>query len=268
MKRIACVVIALASSFAHAETKVDVAKSVAPGEAVLLTVSGVKDLPKGEAAGKPLQFWKARNAWRAVFAVPIGADNKAITVTVADQKREVEVRTVTFGEASLVVEEELANPNAEERKQIDADNAAIIAALGKGDMDPQFTAAFKGPAGKVSSGYGEWRTFNDGHRSQHLGFDVPAKEGSPVAAINAGTVTLVRDTFLAGKVVVVAHGAGIASAYFHLSEAGVKEGDLVKRGQAIGKAGHTGRATGPHLHLGVRVHGGWVDPASFFAKKL
>lgn len=77
-----------------------------------------------------------------------------------------------------------------------------------------------------------------------------------------------RDTFLAGKVIVVAHNAGIASAYFHLQDAAVKEGDLVERGQAIGKAGKTGRATGPHLHLGVRVTGGWVDPASFFAKKL
>jgi murein DD-endopeptidase MepM/ murein hydrolase activator NlpD len=266
MKTIAMVLVALASSLAVAEPKVDVSDSVAPGEAVLVTVRGVKDLPKGEAGGKALQFVRARDTWRAVFAAPL--DVKRVALEVAGVKRDVEVRTVTFGEAKIVVEDELANPGAEERTQIDADNVAIVAALAKGDGDPQWTARFVKPAGKVTSGYGEWRTFNDGHRSQHLGSDYHAKEGSRVPAINAGTVTLVRDTFLAGKVVVVAHGAGIASAYFHLQDTAVKEGDLVKRGQAVGKAGKTGRATGPHLHLAIRVTGGLVDPASFFAKKL
>jgi murein DD-endopeptidase MepM/ murein hydrolase activator NlpD len=267
MRKIAILAFALAGSLAYAAPKLEAPASVAPGEAVLVTVTGVTDLPKGEAGGKALQFFRVKNAWRAVFAAPIEGTSR-IAVGVAGVKRDIEVRTVTFGEASVVVEEELANPGAEERTQIEADNTAIVAALAKGDGDPQWKTAFKRPPGKVTSGFGEWRTFNDGHRSQHLGFDVHAKEGTRVSAINAGTVTLVRDTFLAGKVVVVAHGAGIASAYFHLQEAGVKEGDLVERGQALGKAGKTGRATGPHLHLGLRVTGGWVDPASFFAKKL
>lgn len=267
MRNIVILAVALAGSLAHAEPKLDVPASVAPGEAVLVTVTGVTDLPKGEAGGKALQFFRVKSSWRAVVAAPL-ENAKRIAVDVAGIKRDIEVRTVTFGEAAIVVEEELANPGPEERKEIDADNAAIMAALAKGDGDPQWKAAFQRPPGKVTSGYGEWRTFNDGHRSQHLGFDVPAKEGARVSAINAGTVTLVRDTFLAGKVVVIAHGAGIASAYFHLSGTSVKEGDLVERGRAIGKAGKTGRATGPHLHLAVRVTGGLVDPQSFFAKKL
>lgn len=264
---VAVLAIGLATTLAIADTKVTVRPmSARPGEAVLVTVTGAPAFPKGNAGGKQLQFFKARTGFQAVFAVPLEAPDKQIAVEIDSAKKPVRVavRTVTFPEASVIVEDELANPGAEDRTRIDADNHAILAALAKGDGDPQFTGAFIRPRGQVTSVFGEWRTFNDGHRSQHLGLDVFAKEGARVSAINAGTVTLVRDTFLAGKIVVVAHGAGIASAYFHLSEASVAEGDLVERGAAIGKAGKTGRTTGPHLHLSVRVTGGFVDPASFF----
>ena len=60
-----------------------------------------------------------------------------------------------------------------------------------------------------------------------------------------------------------AHGGDISSLYFHLSKASVAEGDKVKQGSKIGLAGHTGRTTGPHLHLSIHVSGGMVDPASF-----
>jgi len=62
----------------------------------------------------------------------------------------------------------------------------------------------------------------------------------------------------------IAHGAGIASMYFHLQKATVAEGDRVHQGERIGLVGHTGRTTGPHLHVGIRVHGGLVDPQAFF----
>ena len=134
--------------------------------------------------------------------------------------------------------------------------------------EPQFVRPFRRPPGEVTSRFGTWRTFNDGHRSQHLGLDLFAREGTRVRAINAGTVVLVRDCFLAGNVVVVAHGAGIASAYYHLSQISVAEGDTVAPGDEIGRAGHTGRTTGPHLHLSIHVPGGMVSPAAFFQLKL
>ena len=72
-----------------------------------------------------------------------------------------------------------------------------------------------------------------------------------------------RETFLAGNVVVDAHGAGICSLYFHLSKTSVAEGETVKQGAVIGLAGHTGRTTGPHMHLSIHVAGGMVDPVTF-----
>ena len=274
MKSLIALSIALcASSVALAETKVSVAPtSVRPGEAVLVTVTGATAAPKGDAGGIKLQFFRARgDRYQAVFAVPLDAKDEAVSVEVdsAKQPARVAVRVVTFPEAKLVVEDELANPPAAERARIDDDNKAILAAMAKADdMEPAFAGAFQRPRGKVTSMFGEWRTFNDGHRSQHLGLDVIANEGARVNAANAGTVTLVRDTFLAGNVVVVAHGRGLATAYFHLSSATVAEGDRVVAGAEVGKAGKTGRATGPHLHIATRVPGGLVDPASVFRLKL
>lgn len=259
----------LTSTVALAEPQLTLEPKLArPGDAVLVTVRGTKAPPKGTAAGDALQFFRARAGYQAVFAVPLDAKPEPIAISVAGEKATVDVRATTFPEATVVVDEEYANPPPAERKRIDDDNRTTLAAMREGQGAPQFTAPFRRPRSKVTSQFGEWRTFNDGHRSQHLGMDVSAREGTPVRAINAGTVALVTETFLGGNIVVVTHGAGIASAYFHLSAMDVETGDTVKAGEVIGKAGKTGRATGSHIHLAVYVPGGLVDPASFFRLKL
>jgi murein DD-endopeptidase MepM/ murein hydrolase activator NlpD len=244
--------------------------TVAPGDAVLVTVNRNGEMPRGTANGTPLQFFAARNGYQAVFAVPLDAKPAPITIEVDSvaQPQAVRVREVIFPETDVVVEEEYANPSKPDRERIDQDNAAILGAAAKAKGDPQFTRAFRRPPGEATSPFGVWRIFNDGHRSQHLGLDLFARDGSKVKAVNAGTVVLVRDCFLAGNVVVVAHGGGIASAYYHLSKASVAEGDTIAQGDEIGLAGQTGRTTGPHLHLSIHVPGGMVDPASFFKLKI
>jgi murein DD-endopeptidase MepM/ murein hydrolase activator NlpD len=74
-------------------------------------------------------------------------------------------------------------------------------------------------------------------------------------------VLLARFLYFEGNCVVIDHGQGLLTLYFHLSEFKVKEGDAVKRGQVIGLSGGTGRATGPHLHVSVRWQGISLDPA-------
>lgn len=256
----------LGTATAFAEPTITVSPtSVHPGDAILVTVSGSKTEPHGKAGGRPLAFFAAKAGYQAVFATALKNDEDHILVEVTDGPKPVSIPIVakTFPESKLAVEEEYANPSKEDGAKIDADNQAIEKSYAKADGAPQFTRAFKRPPGTTTSGFGEWRTFNDGHRAQHLGLDLGASEGSRVVAIDSGTVVLVRDTFLAGNVVVIAHGAGICSLYFHLSKTSVAEGDTVKQGGAIGLAGHTGRTTGPHMHLSIHVDGGMVDPATF-----
>lgn len=114
--------------------------------------------------------------------------------------------------------------------------------------------------GKRTGIFGSVRVMNGQPRNPHNGEDIGAPTGTDVLATNDGVVRLTVDHFFSGKGVFVDHGLGFYSMYFHLSEVLVKDGDLVKAGQVVGKVGATGRATGPHLHWGVKLNGARVNP--------
>ncbi|MBI4379142.1 MAG: M23 family metallopeptidase, partial [Nitrospinae bacterium] len=83
-----------------------------------------------------------------------------------------------------------------------------------------------------------------------------------VYAPNHGKVVFVDDLFFSGKSLVIDHGLGLFTMYFHLSEIFVTVGDKFKKGALIAKVGKSGRATGPHLHWGMRLNGARVNPIS------
>jgi murein DD-endopeptidase MepM/ murein hydrolase activator NlpD len=108
--------------------------------------------------------------------------------------------------------------------------------------------------GRIGSRYGP-----PGGR-MHEGLDIVGRAGQPVVAAAAGTVLLAGDRAGAGRTVVVGHGDGLATVYANLASIAVERGQPVARGQAIGRMGTSGSATGVHLHFGVRVDGAAVDP--------
>jgi murein DD-endopeptidase MepM/ murein hydrolase activator NlpD len=115
-------------------------------------------------------------------------------------------------------------------------------------------------SGKRTGIFGSVRIMNGQPRNPHNGEDIGAPLGADVAATNDGIVRITVDHIFSGKGVFVDHGLGFYTMYFHLSEILVKDGDLVTAGQIIGKVGATGRATGPHLHWGVKLNGARVNP--------
>lgn len=126
-----------------------------------------------------------------------------------------------------------------------------------------WTSPFLRPVkGEISSAFGMRRIINEKPKSPHTGVDLRAEEGTPVLACNSGIVALVDQLFFSGNSVVLDHGWGIYSMYFHLSEALVREGDGVNKGDLLGRVGSTGRSTAPHLHWGVRINGVMVNPLS------
>ena len=114
--------------------------------------------------------------------------------------------------------------------------------------------------GKRTGIFGSVRIMNGKPRNPHNGEDIGAPMGADVAASNDGVVRLTVDHIFSGRGVYVDHGLGFYTMYFHLSEVLVQDGDLVTAGQIIGKVGATGRATGPHLHWGVKLNGARVNP--------
>ena len=119
---------------------------------------------------------------------------------------------------------------------------------------------------KITSTYGNARVFNDQLKSYHSGTDFRAKVGTPIKAINDGVVVLTKDRYYAGGSVIVDHGMGIYSCYFHLSSYKVKVGQKIKKGQVLALSGASGRITGPHLHLTIKVNGTTVAPLDFMDK--
>jgi murein DD-endopeptidase MepM/ murein hydrolase activator NlpD len=242
------------------------AKEIAPGDPVLVTVTGVADRPKGTAGQTPLVFFAVVGGWQAVFATPLENAPESVKVTVdGDLTGSVAIKAHEFPrEEHIKVAPELGSPPVDKKKTIDADNIAVIDAA-KNDDPPLFTGKWGRPGtGPASSPYGAIRTFNDdAYESRHLGQDVAAALGAPVRSVQRGKVTLVRDGYLMGGTVVVSHGGGVASAYHHLTDMTVKVGDEIPAGKVLGKVGMTGRTTGPHIHLGIWVPNGWVNPATF-----
>ena len=100
---------------------------------------------------------------------------------------------------------------------------------------------------------------------RHAGVDIAAHRGAIVSAPAAGMVADVGRYVLTGNTVLVDHGQGVFTAYFHLDTALVRKGDLLRAGSTIGRVGATGLATAPHLHYGVYIHGRDVDPAAWMA---
>ncbi len=113
---------------------------------------------------------------------------------------------------------------------------------------------------KITSNFGNKRVYNNTIKSFHSGTDFKAAIGTKIKAINDGIVVLAKDRFYAGNSIVINHGQGVYSCYFHLSKMNYKEGDFVKKGEIIALSGDTGRVTGPHLHFSIRIHSKLVDP--------
>lgn len=154
--------------------------------------------------------------------------------------------------------------SAEDRVRAAQESAAVRKVL-PGTLDaPRFTLPLHKPTASLprsEDDFGSLRTFNQKHRSLHSGRDYPVGDGNTVSAVADGRVVLAAEHFFTGNAVYVDHGDGLVSMNFHLKSLAVKTGDEVKRGQALGKIGATGRATGPHLHLGLRWLGKRIDPA-------
>ena len=116
--------------------------------------------------------------------------------------------------------------------------------------------------GKRTGIFGSVRIMNGQPRNPHNGEDIGAPLGADVAATNDGDRPHHGRSYFLRQRHIRRSRLGFYSMYFHLSEILVKDGDLVTAGQIIGKVGATGRATGPHLHWGVKLNGARVNPYS------
>jgi murein DD-endopeptidase MepM/ murein hydrolase activator NlpD len=227
---------------------------------------------RGRAAGEPLHFAVVLGAHEALAAAPINADSPLHVALVCsvDGRTDSLGATVALAAADYPLERlrvaprYTAPPDSALAARMRRESAMAAEVSRRSHETPRlWTEPFLRPReSRVTSAFGRGREFNGTVTSRHMGTDYAGAVGAPVRAANRGIVRLVDSFFLGGNVIYLDHGAGIVTAYLHLSEQAVAVGDTVERGAVIGKVGATGRVTGPHLHWITRYGGVTVDPAS------
>lgn len=223
-----------------------------------------------------------RTQWRAVILLPVPLDAKEHGHNLRTQLQpenaadaavaQPVVRHVVFYDKKrpvqhLHVDKKYVTPPPELAARIKADREKVRATLAKRLAEHFWSLPFHRPVPDrgVSSLFGLRRVFNGQPRGIHRGLDLRAPQGQPVTACADGVVALTGDLYYSGNVVYINHGEGVFTAYLHLSQMLVKEGQRVRRGEPVGLVGATGRVTGPHLHLSLIVQGESVDPQPFLA---
>jgi murein DD-endopeptidase MepM/ murein hydrolase activator NlpD len=257
-------------------------RSLGPGEAIVATLENGKgvrravfhfrgrdyDLENVDAAGKALVF----------IGLDLGMPPGTYPLTVTVERtggakellrRDIVVEAKEFPSKKLWVKEDFAVPPKAVEERI-AREAELVAAvysritprwLGRGDF-------ILPHEGKAFPNFGQRRIYNNKPRSTHGGVDIAAPMGAPIRAANSGKVVLASDLYLSGRTVIIDHGLGVFSSYGHMSRILVKRGADVAKGDILGKAGSTGRSTGPHLHWAARIYDARVDPFSLLGLGL
>ena len=119
--------------------------------------------------------------------------------------------------------------------------------------------------GPVTDRFGYRQDPNGGGQQFHYGLDIAADEGAVITAFAAGTVTAVGDSAELGNYVTVQHPGGFVTLYAHCSRINASSGQQVRPGDPIAEVGHTGNATGPHLHFELMKDGVYVNPIYYYA---
>lgn len=186
---------------------------------------------------------------------------------VKDQKKEstllfLDVEKGIYAHEKITVDSSKVNPKSKKvQKRIEKEYNKAMKVYNTVTPNLYISKSFELPLdSNITSDFGKARVYNGSLKGYHSGTDFRAKVGTPVHASNDGKVALVADRFYSGGTVVVDHGYGIYTCYFHMSKFDVKEGEMVQKGQLLGLSGKSGRVTGPHLHFAVRVGGVQVDP--------
>jgi len=182
---------------------------------------------------------------------------------------EITVREGTFPVQELTLPKAMTEFDGETLGRINREAKALAERFSRVPSGPAWRFPFLPPVAEFRPrGFGVRRIINGEPRSPHAGADVDLPAGTPVVAIADGTVAFAGEQFFGGNSVVLDHGGGVFSIYYHLQEYAVSEGQKVARGERIGAVGSSGRATGPHLHFSVRAAGGRIDPALLYTLPL
>jgi murein DD-endopeptidase MepM/ murein hydrolase activator NlpD len=264
------------ASSAHAAARPGIIvspKKAGPGDLLLITVKNPGGPVEGTFAGRRLYFNPAGKAMKAIIGVDLssqpGKYPLELTINGVKHTSKVSIYKKTYPIQRLTLPENRVtlSPENEERVERELKKISMIwpiesLRLWSGNFQDPL------PGKEVTTRFGMRRIINNIPKNSHTGVDLAAEEGEPVRAPNDGVVVLAEDQFFSGNSLVLDHGQGIYTMFFHLSKINVRYGQAVRKGDVIGLVGATGRVTGACLHWGARVQGARVDPLELIRLKL
>jgi murein DD-endopeptidase MepM/ murein hydrolase activator NlpD len=239
------------------------------GDVVLMRLDGAPPDAQVEAEldGHPVSLFPLGDGHAAMVGIdmdaPAGPRSWKVTAGPMSAKGQLRVAARTYEVQHLTVAPSMSelDPETEQRalREIERLRATYRTITAERLWRGSFVRPVDGD--RPGTGFGSRRVINGKPRSPHGGIDFPAPTGAEVRAVNRGRVALVGEFYFPGRLVVLDHGLGLHTLYFHLDTIAVTEGQIVARGETLGTVGMTGRVTGPHLHFGAQVGAARVDPA-------
>ena len=275
-------VLALCLQAAGAPPRLEVfhkARALQPGEVIFFDVRSGAPLAQLEARafGRifPLYEDGSPGLWRGLVGIDLetGPGRHMVLLDGTDAEGnavradyELTVRRKVFPVRRISVDEKYVTPPPEVQERIRRESEKVGRIYGTTRPERLWKGAWVMPVpGPVISEFGKRSIINGQPRSPHAGTDFRGETGAPVRAVNRGRVVLAEDLYFSGNTIILDHGHGLYTYYAHLSRRQAKEGEEVAAGDIIGRVGATGRVTGPHLHLSVRLVQARVDPISLLA---
>ncbi|HSH01109.1 MAG TPA: peptidoglycan DD-metalloendopeptidase family protein [Anaerolineae bacterium] len=249
------------------------------GETLSLYVEHqLEGVPQGQFLGQTLQFAPYGSGYVAVIGIDAFMEPGLYRLTLSGMGTErpwepwgqdILIDSAGFGTQVITLPESmgvLLEPGV--RAEEDDFLATIFS---QSVITPQWAGLFQPPVTGtvVTAGYGDARSYNGGPiEIYHSGIDFGAVVGTPVVAPANGTVVFTGTTLIRGNVIILDHGLGVMTAYYHLEEVFVNVGEQVGTGTRLGSVGSTGLSSGPHLHWDVRVHNVTVNGEQWLAESF
>lgn len=239
------------------------------GSTLSIYVENLQDgLPTGQLAGQNLRFTPMGQGFVALVGLDAFTEPQIYELELTGSgsrpwspfRQRLPVLSANYGTQYITIPEELSGLLAPEIRQ--NEDAYLDTIYTRFNETQLWEGVFQVPVTTsiVTAPYGDGRSYNGGPIDIfHTGIDFAGGIGTPILAPANGIVLLAEDLELRGLSVILDHGLGVMTAYFHLSEIFVTEGETVTAGQAVGAGGNTGLSSGPHLHWDVRVRGTAVD---------
>jgi hypothetical protein len=243
-----------------------------------LVPGGIAVIPI-EAQSKPELRYRGRHilvqpqgeSWLAIIGIPLSAQPGTHTIEdiKTHSKTHFKVSAKDYPDQHITLKNKrMVNPNPLDIERINREKKTLVSALATWSERPAQVDFILPTTGRLSSPFGLRRFFNGQARKPHSGLDIAAPTDTPVRVPADGIIIDVGNYFFNGNTVLVDHGQGLITGYFHLNKTHVSIGNHVSQGDIIADVGETGRVTGPHLHWNVYLNKTKVDPVFFIREHM